>query len=368
MSICRLIAFCTPLLLPLAAHAQSPQDLHMACLLTQIPDERIDACTVAIEKAGLSTALLSDAYSIRGVMHAQRGDFSEAMADLKKAIDLDPARREKAAGIIEQIKAIEAAGDNLNGPALLMACKSWRDPTRQLKACDRLVATMKSPPKDHAAALTLRGSMAVMAGQDETGMRDLDEALRLSPSEPAIRISKANALWMVGRYAEAKTLTDALVATGQDRRQWTRQLAVYAYIQGEMGEAIRILDSDSAPPLGTINRFYAGMLRAEQNKGDKPGYFDIQTPVGDGAFAAASVAYRRGEASEAELLAAADAFPKNAKARAACQAHFSIGQKAAIEGQKQKALAAFKQSLSTCERGTFEQHLGTAWVKRLSAT
>ncbi|OGP81886.1 MAG: hypothetical protein A2Z08_03775, partial [Deltaproteobacteria bacterium RBG_16_54_11] len=53
-------------------------------------DEAIRLCTKAIESGELSGKNLSSVYCTRGTAWAEKGDYDKAIADINKAIEIDP--------------------------------------------------------------------------------------------------------------------------------------------------------------------------------------------------------------------------------------------------------------------------------------
>jgi len=356
---------------PASARAQqsTAERIHLACLTTQDIDDRIDACSMAIAAPGLSTALLSDAYAIRGSMHFTRGDFTEAKADLRKAGEIDPTHYvESGKTMIALADAAERSAASLTPKAAMNACKNWRDPDRRLRACDRFVQAMSTSDKERGAALGLRGMVESQLGRAEASLRDFDESLRLLPEEEAFQEARAEALWRLERYAEAKAEMDRLIASGTNPDKWAPELAVFAYLQGQFAQAADMLDAISKRhPEATVYRFYAAMVRAEIDPIHQQDAFKVYAPLSESPFAQMSVQYRLGRAPEARLLNMISAMPPHQKEMAMCQGHFIIGQKAALEHMTAKARLELQLALKTCPRGTFEYDVGKIWLKKLGA-
>jgi len=353
-----------------ASAQQTPAErTHLLCLTTQDIDDRIDACSMAIAAPGLSPALLSDAYAIRGGMHFMRGDFEEAKADYKKASEIDPTRYvEKGKEIIAMADAAERSEAALTPRAAMDACRNWRDPDRRLRACDRFVQAMSTSDEEHGAALGLRGFVESELGRAEPSLRDLDQSVRLLPGRREFQEGRAEALWRLEHYTEAKAEMDRLIASGTDPDLWAMQLATFAYMQGQPAHAADMFDAiTNRHPETTMSRFYAAMIRAEIDPAHQKDAFKVYVPLSEGPFATISVQYRLGNASEAQLLNIIDAMPPHQKDMAMCQGHFNIGQKAALEQAKGKAALELQLALKTCPRATFEYDVGKIWLKRLAA-
>jgi tetratricopeptide (TPR) repeat protein len=354
---------------PASAQQTAAERIHLACLTTQDIDDRIDACSMAIVAPGLSPALLSDAYAIRGGMHFVRGDFEQAKADYRKAEEIDPTRYMESGNKITTLAdAAERSAASLTPKAAMEACRNWRDPERRLRACDRFVQAMSTSDEERGAAVGLRGVVESQLGKADESLRDINESVRLLPGNKAFQQARAEAMWRLGRYTEAKAEMDRLVASGTDPDRWAQQFAVYAYIQGQPSQAADMLDAISKRhPEATMNQFYAAMFRAEIDPDHQKDAFKIYVPLSEGPFATISVQYRLGQASEAQLLNVIDALLPHQRETAMCQGHFNIGQRAALEHASGKAVLELQLALKTCQRATFEYDVGKIWLKRLGA-
>jgi tetratricopeptide (TPR) repeat protein len=156
-------------------------------------------------------------------------DRRAAVADLRKALELDPdhfeARLtlaelvapedpEEAAGHLEALRR-RHPNDNQVRYALALVRRSLgqSDEARQL-----LDDVLASEP-DHAAALVARGQIALDAQQPAEAERWLRRAWDLEPDEPETNLALSNCLKMTGHADEAKTYEERFLRIKAQRKQ-----------------------------------------------------------------------------------------------------------------------------------------------------
>jgi tetratricopeptide (TPR) repeat protein len=76
---------------PAGVHAQASRELRMCATQTEsLAEERIAACTKALQSGRLRDEPLGVAYGLRGLAYLDRGDLPHAIGDLNNAIQLAP--------------------------------------------------------------------------------------------------------------------------------------------------------------------------------------------------------------------------------------------------------------------------------------
>lgn len=153
------------------------------------------------------------AYTNRGQLHSARKDFDKALADFDTALARDPndAYAHRGRGhAYEQLKqadealaayakANELAADawtHTGAGRVLSSKKEWA------KACEQCDAALKLNPK-HMPAYLLRATARFETKDDAGGAADLDEAVKLLPTDPQVRTARGLAFARRGLYAEA---------------------------------------------------------------------------------------------------------------------------------------------------------------------
>ncbi|WP_230770004.1 DUF3857 domain-containing protein [Sphingomonas sp. Leaf4] len=170
-----------------------------------------------------------DLYLQRSQVHARLGDPVQALADAERARAIDPASF-TAIGQVAQMKA--ESGDLAGGLALLdqriaLGGES-RVPLRRMKATllgdfgaaaeavalyDTLIGEKPGSPLLLNGRCWVKGTRAVML---DTALKDCTAAIELSDDTAAALDSRAMVWYRLGRYAEAMTDVDTVLADHPD--------------------------------------------------------------------------------------------------------------------------------------------------------
>jgi tetratricopeptide (TPR) repeat protein len=170
----------------------------------------------------------------RGHTHVFAWEMSEAMADLRQAVELDPdhreARRFLAKFLAENHPAeaaphLEFLQDRYpnDTEVRLWLAENRRNLGRPDEARDILEELLAKEPT-HVAALLERGQVALDLRQPEEAERLLRRALELAPRDPTVNKALGDCLQLAGRHAEAKQFQETCHALHQQMvREWAQR-------------------------------------------------------------------------------------------------------------------------------------------------
>lgn len=157
------------------------------------PAQTVVACTLSIG-TGLKSHALGNALDGRAVAYADLGEHDKAVADCKRALDIDPHEAafpyncgivydkfgERDAAIGYYSRAIALAPDLLparvNRALLLTALRRFKEARADL---DRAIALKPNFPPIYA----MRGFLSDELGDTTGALKDVDTAIRLSPKD-----------------------------------------------------------------------------------------------------------------------------------------------------------------------------------------
>ncbi len=200
-----------------------------------------------------------DAYELRGEVYFETARYEPALADFTRVVDLDPgrvlARINRAATLsklgqpdeaVKEInRALESDPDNhqglLNRAALLAEQNRFDAALRDL---DRVIELDPTSAK----ALAGRGQLLGESGARDQALVDLNRAIELEPATEWIRVERGDILFRMGRYREALADFDRAIALNP-ANEWARlrrgqtNLALDLYLEA-------LADFDRAIALG----------------------------------------------------------------------------------------------------------------------
>jgi lipoprotein NlpI len=271
-------------------------------------NEKIAACTAAINSGKWKGRNLAWAYSNRACGYNEIAEYIRAIADATEAIRLNP---EDAYGYV---------------------CRGWAyDDTDQF---DRAIAdeTKAIELKPTFAAFNNRGSAHVDKLEFDEAIIDFSRAIQINPKYDSAYRNRARAYLYTGRLAEA--LADINQATEIDPKKMYG--ALWLDIISQRNKVSSRLSQLSAQ-------------------------FDMTV------WPAPIVRMFLGQMTSAAVVAAADNVNPRIKTDRLCEANFYSGEMALRTGAKNEALRLFKIAARDCPHGKDEWHPAKAEVRALGA-
>src|SRR5262245_2168002 len=120
--------------------------------------------------------------------------------------------------------------------------------SRSIPACSLLIER-GAPPAGHAEILLLRGTAYMLTGDNDLAIKDLDEAIRLSPNDADGFFVRGNAYFKKGEYERAMA--------DYDQASWLDPDHLGAYVsRGETYRKLGRLDRDEDPAFGVLQKSF----------------------------------------------------------------------------------------------------------------
>jgi tetratricopeptide (TPR) repeat protein len=252
--------------------------------------------------------------------------------------------------------------------ATFQACAKRPNIAERIAACDDLVKQGQPNPLKQATILDLRAAAFLENNESDKAIIDLKEAMRLAPTyDPAAEHLIVAQFW-AGKYGEAlQTTNDKLESPGGlSVASLLHHQGNLLYLTGKRTEAIAAYDNaHENDPMSAVAYFWAAIVRLEQGDDARAILRALSLQPMLGEFGMTMARLRLGEASEAEVLAQANAVDGEAKNDALCMAHFNIGHKAWLEGRREEAQVNFTAAVATGRKRTQEYHAAKLILQQL---
>jgi lipoprotein NlpI len=298
------------LLAAATAHGQSVDDAERCATITGNPDLAIKHCTQAIESGKLSGNALAQIHYSRGIEWAAKGDLERAIADYDAAIRINPK-----------------FGD----------------------------------------ALFNRGHAFGAKGDPDRAIADYDAALRLNPKDATAHAARAVELTVKGDYANALTGFD--VAIGLDPKSGTALLGRgrARFYTGDYQRAAADLERSFNIQPNLYTAMWVYLARKRGNAADAEEMLDNETRGHrDGGWPSPIVVLFLGRTDVGSVNAGATDRDAKRQLEQRCEASFYLGHWHLLRGEKERALALFKDAQTGCPRDFLEHEGAVAELRRLA--
>lgn len=336
-----------------------------ACLLADEPNQRIEACTAAINSGNRSDEDLSYAYAMRSGGYIRLSRLPEARQDLEEARRLSPENP----ALVEMSWVLQAAEDQdrtkrIEWGKVATECRDLQDPVARFSACDRLVEVTASSPADQARAYDFRAGVRALQGDAVGALADLDAAVLLAPAKSDYQEHRLRALYWVGRYEEAKPGLEQLLERDQSNDGLRQTVANVYYSLGDLAgalaeyERIQLTDDNSSTLASRI-----ATIRSEANGDQSSAFGSIVLDGTSKPWLGTIVAYRTFQLTD-DAFRERLALEMTDSDSAHCNAEFHIGHKAALANETSKAKLAFSRAAGSCHFSDFKYHAAKKWLKR----
>jgi tetratricopeptide (TPR) repeat protein len=249
--------------------------------------------------------------------------------------DFDAAERE-ATHLIQ----IQATGEYYYDRALARQRKG------DLKGALEDAASALKEDSHLTKARSLKAEVLLAQGESKAALEELDEAIRLKPSDPTAFLARACAQYREGHWAEAQRDLQSAAALNKGQNS---NLENQGYACA-MEYLLRTRLKSPQPPRDAAAGFEKVLKELKRSPSKNhllalPLYLADQLP-------------------ETDLLAAAEAAPGR-KTQARAEVLFFIAERKLLEGDKAVAREYFKKCAGTGARGNFEHDLALLRLKAL---
>lgn len=175
--------------------------------------KELDALTDDIENSQ-TIPQRAYAYRVRGQFYHQAGEFTLAIADLVKSMELDPPHNDWVWSYIAYDRYM--SGDFQGA----------------IRDCDKVINSHGRSPEDHSGAHMYKGWSLEKLNRDADALRCYDDGVRKNPSDPSLIWARGILYEKMGRSQEAladyrKTIELAGPAMRQDPTGYTDQVQLY---------------------------------------------------------------------------------------------------------------------------------------------
>jgi lipoprotein NlpI len=298
--------------------------------------------------ADIDSGLRLDGPSVRGehllgLAHAKNGDLDASAADFTAALKLAPrdiqllndrgnvyfAKRDWDRALADYTQAI--AIEPKNAVLYHNRAEVWRFTNDLTRARQDLDTAIKLDP-NYESAYIRRGLVRIEAHTYPEALADFDKALQLDPNSSAVLMQRGVARFYAGRFADAETDLVASVAAGPKNPYSPLWLYLVRRHQG---------------------RNAIGDLRAEAKK------------LNLGSFPGPIVRFYLGEIKAGDVLLASREGSAQERNERLCETAFYLGEEALARGDRDTAIAYFRQSTGTGLHYIFEYQGAAVEMQRL---
>jgi lipoprotein NlpI len=314
-------------LTPVAADSQEGTIAQMreACAKSDVPQDRIDACTGMIKALRPQGRDLAQALYQRGAGHASKGEYTEAVRDFTQALKFAPNSTDalyNRGGAYTKLGRWDDALADFNALAEIVPndpntfyARAWVHAQRgndkaAIADLDRVLAIA---PDDQEALLD-RGGLNIRAGRYDDAIRDFGLLLKLDPKAAAAAYNRGRAYYAKQDFANAA----ADFALALELRADNPYAALRRYLaQAHLG------DGDAAVLKKSIERLDPGIW---------------PRPLLE-LFA--------GTGTDPALIAGINELPPRLRTDVLCEAQYYLGERALLNGDKKAARDYFSAAANT---------------------
>ena len=322
----------------------------------------IQVATQVIALPNVGTAQSANLYYQRARAHGTLQDWEKAAEDFNKALSFNPnhlgarlgaghayVRMEDFAKAEEQFN--EASKTFPNDPRVYNDRGTFHQQSKQFdKAIADFTKVLELDKNAHYAYMN-RGFTYMEKGDAKQAEQDFDRALALQPKQPTLYSLRGTARLTQGRVADAVNDYKMVVEMDSKNPIARGDLAFAEFFAGDYANATKsfaaALDSpaklEHLRPWLYVSMVFAGQKDAADARfgsgpsGEKSGW----------DWSDRLVATLTGNLSDEELLAAVKTDETRVKDAQLCEAHFFLGQKALIAGDRAAATGHFQKAVAT---------------------
>ncbi len=194
-----------------------PKELSTAYLLRAMTQDDTDDQLADLSKAIELDPSNAEAVRQRAGLRMQNGDFDQAVEDLQKVLELDPTNEQIAAATVQQLVELDRADD----------------------ALELLSKTIQARPSE--GLYRLRALLYTNMDREDDALADLNKALAMQPKDPIALLQRAEISLRRDDVKDAKRDLDAAIDLAPQVEQLDQAIVVRCFIaveEGRMADAI----------------------------------------------------------------------------------------------------------------------------------
>lgn len=310
-------------------------------------DDRMAACTRAIQSGKLSPAILSKTFYARAEIWWHKGDIDGEIADLSEAIRLNPHY---------------ANAFNNRGSA-------WTRKQDVDRAIADLNEAIRLGPSYPPGAYNNRGIAWGDMGDDDRAIADYDEAIRLDPQYAAAFNDRGGA-WCkksdsdraIADYDQAIRLDPKLAKAYENRGICKFLNGLFGPAAYDFNEAVRL---DTRNPYFRIWRYLAQARGGAVSIG-KSELSSARSTLDESKWPAPVIDLLLGHLDPSTLLTAAKGVASETERAQVCEAHFFLGEFYVLGAQPANARENLAIATQTCPKSETQYFAAAAELKRIS--
>ncbi|WP_166828934.1 tetratricopeptide repeat protein [Thalassoroseus pseudoceratinae] len=322
----------------------------------------IQVATQVIGLPNVGTAQSANLYYQRARAHGTLQDWQKAADDFNKALSFNPnhlGARLGAGHAYVRMEDFDKAEEQFdaasktfpNDPRVYNDRGTFHQQSKQFdKAIADFTKVLELDKNAHYAYMN-RGFTYMEKGDPKQAEQDFDRALALQPKQPTLYSLRGTARLMQGRVNDA--LGDYKMVVEMDTKNPIARgdLAFAEFFAGDYANAAKSFASalDSPAKLEHLRPWLYISLVSSGQKNAADSRFG-SGPSGDQAgwdWSDRLLAMLTGKISDEDLLAAVKSDETRVKDAQLCEAHFFLGQKALLAGDRAAAAAHFQKAVAT---------------------
>lgn len=345
-------------------------------------DRSYEQTEICIDESGVPPNKLVPVYSIRATINLRNENTDDALEDLGKALEINPAytpayrvrgalyAMKGAYNMAEKdltmaIKLSPNTAESYIGRAMLYAKK--RD---YIGAIEDYTAALRLEP-DNAAYYNNRGSAYSSFGEYGPAMEDFDAALELEPDYISAYLNRGNLHSRMGRYDKAEQDYQAVLDKKPDSfdahfSRGTSRMEAGAFEKAAQDFKASLGDTQNR------RRPYAALLQyiATERAGNdgEAGLQNIAEELDLDEWPGALIRLYLGDTDIDSVMTEAGTNSEQTVAESQCEAYYYVAQHLLLNGDTAKARSYFEKAVETDIRNFLEYTGAKAELDRMTAT
>jgi tetratricopeptide (TPR) repeat protein len=309
------------------------KQMREACAKSEVPQDRIDACTRLIDTLRLQGRDLAQALYQRGAGHAAKGEYQEAVRDYTQALKFAP----------------DASDALYNRGGAYSKLARWDD---ALADFDALLKIVPNDPNTYYA----RAWVQAQRGEDKAAIADLDKVLEIAPDDQEALLDRGGMNIRAGRYDDAIRDFSALLKLDQKAAAaaYNRGRAYYAKqdFKNAADDFALTLKLRADNPYAALRLYLA---QSHLGKGDKAVLKKGIDKLDPAIWPRPLLELFSGTGKDPELIAGINQLPPKLRTDVLCEAQYYLGERALLNGDEKAARDYFAAAAAAAASGTIER-------------